>query len=246
MNRTCGACVSSIESSLSAFPGIVSIKVALLAERAVVLYSPDQGWSDEKIVEEIGDIGFDAFVLPPSTSAVTTVEIYGLPDSPSEGDLEPLLKTLSALPGVSHLSFPEVEKPNVIRITYTPTLTPLREIVEAIQALSLDAVVSSALNSTQLESLKKTREIADWRSTFYRSLAFAIPVFFTGMISPMIGLKGVVGWKIWRAISLGDLIQAVLTIPVQLWLGKRFYVAAWKAAKHGFVLLYLTKGTCNA
>jgi Cu+-exporting ATPase len=235
--RTCGACVAAIEGALAAFPGIVSVKVALLAERAVVLYDPAQGWSADKVVDEVGDIGFDAFILPPSSSAETNVEVYGLPEHASTAELEPLLRTLGALPGVQHLSFPEEGRASLLAITYTPALTPLRDIVTAIQGLGLDAVVSSPLNPTQLDSLKKTREIGEWRRTFYRSLAFAVPVFVVGMIAPRVGLKGAVEAQVWRAVSWGDLAQGSLTIPVQVWLGRRFYINAWKAAKHRYVFL---------
>lgn len=235
LHRTCGACVAAIEGALAAFPGIVSVKVALLAERAIVLYDPAQGWSSEKVVDEIGDIGFDAFILPPSSSAETNVEVYGLPENASPAELEPLLRTLGALPGVQHLSFPEEGRASLLAITYTPALTPLRDLVTAIQGLGLDAVVSSPLNPTQLDSLKKTREIGEWRRTFYRSLAFAVPVFVVGMVAPRVGLKGAVDAQVWRAISWGDLVQGSLTIPVQVWLGRRFYVNAWKAAQHKYV-----------
>ncbi|KAI0825494.1 hypothetical protein BC629DRAFT_2851 [Irpex lacteus] len=46
---TCGACVESIESMLRGQEGIHSIKVALLAERAVVEYDPAK-WTEDKIM----------------------------------------------------------------------------------------------------------------------------------------------------------------------------------------------------
>ena len=62
---TCGSCVSSIETMLGQQPGIRSVSVALLAERAVVEYDEAQGWTPQKIADEIDDIGFEAQVIEP-------------------------------------------------------------------------------------------------------------------------------------------------------------------------------------
>lgn len=76
--------MSSIESCISNLPGIKSVKVALLAERGIVEYDPDwvgsdgTGWDDEKIVEEISDVGFDAVALPHSSVTLQNVRLVSL------------------------------------------------------------------------------------------------------------------------------------------------------------------------
>ncbi|KAG9081741.1 hypothetical protein FS749_007431 [Ceratobasidium sp. UAMH 11750] len=47
---TCGACVKAIEDGLRPLPGIHSIQVALVAERAVIEYDPII-WDDDKVAE---------------------------------------------------------------------------------------------------------------------------------------------------------------------------------------------------
>ena len=117
--------------------------------------------------------------------------------------------------------------------TFTSSLVGLRDLVERIQELGFDAVVSSSADSSQLDSLKKTREIREWRRTFWRSLMFAVPVFFFSMILPMLpGGKAIVGRRLWRGLFVGDVVGFSLTVPVQVWLAKRFYLNAWKALKH--------------
>jgi len=84
-----------------------------------------------------------------------------------------------------------------------------------------------------LDSLKRTREIGEWRRTFWRSLMFAVPVFVFGMILPMFPAgKALVGKRIWRGLFVGDLVSFSLTVPVQVWLARRFYINAWRALKH--------------
>ena len=56
---TCNSCVQSIEKMISNVPGVVSIKVSLENENAVVFYRPDQ-ITPKKICDEIDDMGFEA------------------------------------------------------------------------------------------------------------------------------------------------------------------------------------------
>lgn len=56
---TCNSCVQSIEKMISNVHGVVSIKVSLENENAVVFYRPDE-ITPKKICEEIDDMGFEA------------------------------------------------------------------------------------------------------------------------------------------------------------------------------------------
>lgn len=77
----CGACVASIESLLKTQPGIVSVQVSLLAERAIVEYDEtveDPAWTPDKIAEEIEDCGFEAQVVEKSLVADVQMSVFGL------------------------------------------------------------------------------------------------------------------------------------------------------------------------
>ncbi|KAF9544359.1 hypothetical protein EC957_012160 [Mortierella hygrophila] len=56
---TCASCVASIERSLKGTPGLVSIKVALLAERATIEYVEGQT-SPQAVADLIEEIGFES------------------------------------------------------------------------------------------------------------------------------------------------------------------------------------------
>lgn len=158
------------------------------------------------------------------------ISVYGL-TTPSDSTL--VETTLLAIPGVltTHLLSSATTFLSVT--TYTSSLVGLRDLVEKIQELGFDAVVSSQADSSQLDSLKKTREIREWRRTFWRSLMFAVPVFLFSMVLPMFpGGKAIVGKRIWRGLFVGDVVGFGLTVPVQVWLARRFYLNAWKAFKH--------------
>eukprot|EP00850_Spirogloea_muscicola_P026983 SM013464S26845 [mRNA] locus=s13464:2:341:- [translate_table: standard] len=59
---TCAACSSSVERALAALPGVASASVALLQNRAEVVYDPAQ-IKVEDLVEAVEDAGFEAEAL---------------------------------------------------------------------------------------------------------------------------------------------------------------------------------------
>ncbi|KAF8751599.1 Copper P-type ATPase CtaA [Rhizoctonia solani] len=174
---TCGACVKSIEDGLRSQPGIYSIQVALLAERAVVEYDPVL-WTDDKIAEEISDMGFDATVIPAAATSTLALRVFGMTCGSCVATIE---KQVGALPGVLSIA---VSLPTErAQIEYNRALVNPREIVECVEDCGFDAVLADDNDATQMQSLTKTKEIQEWRRRFWTSFSFAVPVFFIGMVA---------------------------------------------------------------
>lgn len=208
--------------------GIHSIKVALLAERGAIEFDP-LIWTVEKIASEISDIGFDATPIPPSCTDSATLKIYGMTCGACVATIE---SQISALPGIETVEVSlATEKAKVV---YDRSILGLRDIVERVEDCGFDCMISNDDDATQLRSLGRTKEIAEWRERFKLSLTFAIPVLLVSMIFPMVPfLCSIVRYQIFPGrLWLGDLIAMSLTVPVQFWLGSRFYRNAWKALKH--------------
>ncbi|KAK2606408.1 Cu(2+)-transporting P-type ATPase [Conoideocrella luteorostrata] len=234
---TCGACTSAVEGGFKGMDGILKFNISLLAERAVITHNVTK-ISPEQIAETIDDRGFGATVL--STQYETSdlgplmstaqFKIYGNLDATAAKSLEAKLKTL---PGVKSASISLATER--LNITHQSGIIGLRGIVEAVEQEGLNALVADSQdNNAQLESLAKTREIAEWRTAFRTSLTFAVPVFIIGMILPMcLPALDFGKLKLIPGIYLDDVICLVLTIPVQFGIGHRFYVSAYKSIKHG-------------
>ena len=233
---TCGACTSAVEGGFKDIPGLAQFNISLLAERAVIVHDPAK-LSPGQIVEIIEDRGFDARILNSitggteysTTSAIVQLKLFGLGDTTGADALE---STLGQLPGVisCSINFSTTRA----TISHNPAILGLRALVQAIEALGYNALVAeSEDNSAQLESLAKTREIQDWRRNFWRSLSFAIPVFFISMIFPMyIPVLDFGSLRLIPGLYLGDVVSLLLTIPVQFGIGRRFYISAYKSLKH--------------
>ncbi|KAI8624206.1 heavy metal translocatin [Xylariaceae sp. FL1651] len=233
---TCGACTSAVEGGFTGLDGILRFNISLLAERAVITHDPTMV-SAEKIIEIIEDRGFGAKIISTTfdtsdqgTASSAQFKIYGNPNAAAAKAIE---EALLALPGVSSAKLSLAT--SRLTVSHQPGVTGLRTIVEAVEGLGFNALVAdNDDNNAQLESLAKTREIQEWRRAFQTSLAFAIPVFFIGMIFPMlIPFLDFGGIELLPGLFLGDIICLILTIPVQFGIGKRFYISAYKSVKHG-------------
>ncbi|KAH6657707.1 E1-E2 ATPase-domain-containing protein [Truncatella angustata] len=234
---TCGACTSAVEGGFTGVEGVLRFNISLLAERAVIAHDTKK-LSADRIAEIIDDRGFDAKILSTtfdtseSGAGTSTAQfkIYGNPNVEAANAIE---NTLLALPGIKSAKLSLGT--DRLTVTHQPSVTGLRVIVETIEAAGFNALIAdSDDNSAQIESLAKTREIQEWRRAFKVSLSFAVPVFFIGMIFPMvIPALDFGGLKILPGLFLGDIICLCLTIPVQFGVGKRFYTSAYKSVKHG-------------
>lgn len=233
---TCGACTAAVESAFKDLPGLVQFNISLLAERAVVVHDT-QVLPPHEIKTRIEDRGFDAQVISselgdttlPDT-IITHLKIFGVKDANAATALE---SKMSLLPGVTLAKLSLAT--SKLAITHQPRLTGLRAIVERVEAEGCNALVSeNDDNNAQLQSLAKTKEIAEWRRAFRISLSFAIPVFLISMIFPMfLPFLDFGSWRMFiPGLFVGDITCLLLTIPVQFGIGARFYRSAWKSLKH--------------
>jgi Cu+-exporting ATPase len=139
---------------------------------------------------------------------------------------------LKGVPGITNASVSLATE--TCKIEFDRTLIGPREMVDRIEELGFDAMLSDQENATQIQSLTRTKEIQEWYSRVMYSMAFAIPVFFINMIAPHLAfLAPIVNYRLLRGIYLGDVLVFLLTTPAQFWIGAKFYRNAYKSLKHG-------------
>ena len=106
----CSACSTAVENGLKKLPGVAEVKVALLAETAVVRFNPEKV-STGGIVEAVEDLGFAAETLREEKVAEKVkrnlsgtqirLKITGMTCSACSATLEGVLK---AVPGVNRVA----------------------------------------------------------------------------------------------------------------------------------------------
>ncbi|KAK7412990.1 hypothetical protein VNO78_04795 [Psophocarpus tetragonolobus] len=138
---TCAACSSSVESALKSLDGVITASVALLQSKANVVFNPAL-LKDEDIKNAIEDAGFDADILPESSTVgkmpqgtlVGQFTIGGMTCAACVNSVEGILRNL---PGVKRAvvalatSLGEVE--------YDPGIISKDDIVNAIEDSGFDA-----------------------------------------------------------------------------------------------------------
>lgn len=151
---TCGACTSAVEGGLKEVPGVRSINVSLLSERAVVehdaaLVTPDQ------IAETIEDRGFGAKVLetstlqasprasqdaePKSHLMVTTISIDGMTCGACTASVQ---NAVEGVDGLVQFNISLLAERAVI--THDPAVLPSKKIVDLIEDGGFDATILSS------------------------------------------------------------------------------------------------------
>ncbi|CAN1810105.1 Copper-transporting ATPase RAN1, partial [Linum perenne] len=137
---TCAACSNSVESALRGINGVVSASVALLQNRADVVFDPSLV-KDDDVKNAIEDAGFDAEVLAqPAIKTKSNSKTLGMTCAACVNSVEGILKDI---PGVKRAvvalatSLGEVE--------YDPSVISKNDIVNAIEDAGFEgALVQSS------------------------------------------------------------------------------------------------------
>ncbi|KAI0291866.1 hypothetical protein BC826DRAFT_1021378 [Russula brevipes] len=198
---TCCSCVESIEGMIRSQPGIHSVKVALLAERGVIEFDPQQ-WDAEKIIKEISDIDFDATLIPPVRSDEITLHIYGMTCSSCTSTVETELGKMPGIMGVAVSLATET-----VKVSFDRGLIGPREMVERVEELGFDAILSYQQDATLCTPSHVPKK-------------FKNGVFdFSGPHIPF--LRDICHFNIIPgSIPLCHLVIAIITTPARFWIHK--------------------------
>ncbi|GJJ71576.1 P-type Cu+ transporter [Entomortierella parvispora] len=240
---TCASCVASIERAMQGTPGLVSIKVALLAERATVEYIPSLT-SPKDLADLIDDIGFEASPIQENRPNQVDLQVFGMTCASCVHSIETELRKM---PGI--LSANVSLTLQGAKVEYDSQVVGVRDIVERIEDMGFDALLAERSQNAQVESLSRTKEITEWRNTLKTSVILAIPVFLISMVMPMFAWgRAIYDTQLFFHLAFGDVLAGILTIPVQFGVGRRFIISAYKALKHGVATMdvLISLGTLSA
>ncbi|CAJ0903410.1 745_t:CDS:10 [Entrophospora sp. SA101] len=223
----CPSCVNAIEKLLKSIKGVISIKISLLSENALIDYDP-MIVSPEIIIQSIDEIGFEATIIPKNRKDLLEIKIFGIQAELAIEVLENELKKISSITDV------EIDhNTKIAKIHFDSQYIGVRDICELIEGFGFKTLVPNTMKLQKLDFLSRKKETLEWRNAFYFSLALSIPIFLNCTILPDFdwGSK-IVNMEVLRGIYSGNLASLMLAIPVQFGVGKRFYVSAYKALKH--------------
>lgn len=219
---TCAACVNSVEGILIKLPGVKRAVVALATSLGEVEYDPSSICKEE-IVNAIEDAGFDASFLQSSEEDKTFLGVDGLYSEMDAGILQVILRNIR---GIKH--FEVSNTLSEVEVIFDPEATRLRSIVDAIESQSNAKFKVHVRNPYTRSASNDVEEASKMFRLFISSLILSVPVFL--MRLPFINSFLLIHFG---PFTVSDLLKLVLVSIVQFVIGKRFYVAAYRALRNG-------------
>lgn len=207
---TCAACVRRVEKRLSSVPGVEMANVNLATSRATVTYDP-RHTAPRNLVKAIEDAGYGLGQLEHLTFVLNDT-------SRPSGSAIAVEHELLRLPGVLKASFNLGSM--VLDVEGLPgTLRPA-DIRLALHRIGYESSEGDRTQATADDLI--VHEYKELRRKFWIAVALSTPIVVLAMSHGAIRFPGM-NW-----------LQFVLTTPVVVYCGARFYLGAWRALRHRY------------
>jgi len=243
---TCAACSGAVEKALGVQDGVREVNVALLRERASILFDPAVV-SAEVLCSTIEDIGFDADLLgqedasfTESTTVGSTTSSSIAPCASSRNDsctppeqaklhlqvagasVDAVQKLLRDVTGVSDVC---VAGP-LARVTYRPDVIGARALLKHLAAAGLQVSVGeTATFHASPKSIALYRDL-------YRSAPPTVIILIIVMLLPSTNLMSFLHLQCGvPGLHVQTVLLFILATPVQCIAGRRFHTGAMRAMK---------------
>ncbi|CEG63354.1 hypothetical protein RMATCC62417_00508 [Rhizopus microsporus] len=248
----CPKCIEKVHSSLIKLYGIKTDSIQIDLENGHTSFEfTGEFITRQRIRQAIIQLGFSAESITitkisgtsPDTNTVTDQKdivsthlvVTGMTCSSCVANIE---RTLMKLNGVISCHVNLLAKSAVIQ--HNPDTIGARSLAQMVEQIGYKAELAQNAHGETLEeqrvSMKEAmdREIHELRSRFLWSLLFAIPVILIAMIFLMAlpsfnHIRMSLMKEITHGLTVADLVLFLLATPVQFWLGKSFYVKAYKS-----------------
>lgn len=198
-------CALIVDKGLTEVKGIQSHKVELNNRRAVI--TSDSIETLPEAVKIIRDLGYGV------TTVKKTIPVLQMTCASCAVSVESIIK---AQPGVVNavVNFATA----TVSVEFLPNMIQLADIQKAVQSIGYDLMIETDASQTEsLEALhEKQFNRLKWRTA--GAIALSVPLVIIGMF--------------FMDMPYANEIMWALATPVVLWLGKDFFINAWKQAKH--------------
>ncbi|WP_017756224.1 heavy metal translocating P-type ATPase [Calidifontibacillus oryziterrae] len=210
---TCAACANRIEKGLTKMDGVQRANVNLALEKATVSFDPSIS-NVAAIEEKIEKLGYG------TVKESVELKITGMTCAACSARIE---KGLNKLSGVT--------KANVnlaletAHVEYTGEVS-LDEILQKVKALGYEASTKDADNG--IDSDHREKEISKQKKKLLISALLSLPLLWS-----MVGHFTFTSFIWMPDIFMNPWFQFAFATPVQFYIGKQFYVGAYKALRNG-------------
>jgi P-type Cu+ transporter len=208
---TCANCAATVERTLRKTAGVSRADVSFASERATVEFDPAQV-GERALAERITSAGYGV------ATARITLPITGMTCASCATTVE---RALAGVPGVLSASVNvATERADVELVAGAVTR---RDLVAAVERVGYGVAASQSGELEDAEAKARSEELARVRRRFRVGAALTLPLFLLSMAGDL----GALG--MWAHDPRFLWLLFALALPVQLYVGRDFYVGAWKA-----------------
>ncbi|MFH0823274.1 MAG: heavy metal translocating P-type ATPase, partial [Pseudomonadota bacterium] len=218
---SCAACVRRVELGIAALDGVGSASVNLATEKAVVEYDPDRV-DREKIRAKVKDLGYQVIETEPSgptKSRKTVISVGGMSCAACVRRVE---NTLKSVAGVEEASVNLATSKAMV--SYDPSVTALPELKNALDEAGYQFLgVSGETGEDPLEAARKA-ELRDLKIKLAVGIVLSV-LIHAGSMPDLFPFLRTIPERILLPLLF------IMATPVVLWVGDRFLIGAYKAAR---------------
>jgi Cu+-exporting ATPase len=211
---SCASCALKIEKGLASIEGVSKATVNFAAEKATVVFHPDQT-DVSRFINKVKDLGYGAKVEK------VVLPIQGMTCASCVNKVE---KALNSLKGVVQASVNfATERASV---EYIPEEVSIRDLKKVVEEAGYQVLEVKEEDIVEKERLAREAELYQLKLKFILGAIFLAPILLL--------MYGASFFEKWIGLSkeVNFFLQFLLATPVQFWAGWQFYVGFWKATKH--------------
>jgi P-type Cu+ transporter len=212
---TCANCVATVERSLKKVNGVEGANVNLSSERATVEFDPSLVGLDD-LVGRVRRAGYEV------ATGEADLLIQRMSDQTDAVRLE---KVLASMDGVVEAQVNYGSERAKVR--YIPTVVSQNELRRAVSAAGFEAVETGGA-AEDVEAKARQAEIDQQKHFLIVGLIFTIPLFILAMSHDMGFMPMAIVHSPWLSWAM-----FALATPVQFYVGRQYYVGAYKALRNG-------------
>ncbi|MFC4807936.1 heavy metal translocating P-type ATPase [Paenibacillus sp. GCM10023250] len=209
---TCAACANRIEKGLGKLDGVTSANVNFALEKASVTFDPAKV-GIENLEATIKKLGYD------TAKEVAQFQLEGMTCAACANRIE---KGLNKLPGVSNATVNFAME--TARVEYSPGEVSIADMQNKVKQLGYKAI---AKKDNEDGSDRRGNEIRHQKRKLLISAILSLPLLWS-----MVAHFSFTSWIYVPELLMNPWIQLLLATPVQFYVGKPFYVGAYKALRN--------------
>lgn len=198
-------CALIVDKGLSQVTGINSHQVELNNRRAAITISDNDVLANA--IQKIKDLGYGV------TTVTNTFPVLEMSCASCANSVENIIKQQ---PGVVQAQVNYGT--NTLKVEYLPNITNASQLQKAVQASGYDLLVEKENKQQKTLEAIHEKKYKTLKSKTFWAIILSIPVFVYGMFL--------------MNAPYANLIMWLFATPVVLWLGRDFFINAWKQAKN--------------